>query len=113
SGRRIREHCRGRIPVADFAYRRMSQQPAVLPAELQGIRAYWTRQWGEFDPHVEPLAIHRGRGGKVCVCVRQRVKGLGGEVLSDSELLHVFTVNAGLIAPWGSGRSLRRISTPI
>jgi ketosteroid isomerase-like protein len=34
------------------------------------IRAYWTRQWGEFDPHVEPLAITEGDGGTVRVRVR-------------------------------------------
>jgi ketosteroid isomerase-like protein len=28
------------------------------------IRAYWTRQWGEFDPHVEPLAIAEGEGAR-------------------------------------------------
>ena len=28
------------------------------------IRAYWTRQWGEFDPHVEPLAITEGDGAR-------------------------------------------------
>ncbi|HLJ87669.1 MAG TPA: nuclear transport factor 2 family protein [Candidatus Angelobacter sp.] len=42
------------------------------------IRAYWTRQWGEFDPHVEPLAITEGEGGKVRVRVRQVVKSLQG-----------------------------------
>ena len=62
------------------------------------IRAYWTRQWGEFDPHVEPLAITEGDGGKVRVRVHQLVKSLQGDVLSDSEVLHVFTVNSGLIA---------------
>ena len=29
------------------------------------IRAYWTRQWGEFDGLVEPLAITEEDGGKV------------------------------------------------
>ena len=62
------------------------------------IRAYWTRQWAEFDPHVEPLAITEGDGGKIRVRVHQLVKSLQGDVLSDSEVLHVFTVNAGLIA---------------
>src|SRR5580658_9550776 len=62
------------------------------------IRAYWTRQWGEFDPDVEPLAITEEDEGKVRVRVRQLVKSLQGEVLSDSEVLHVFTTNAGLIA---------------
>jgi hypothetical protein len=48
------------------------------------IRAYWARQWAEFDPHVEPLAIAEEDGGKICVRVRQLVKSLQGDVLSDS-----------------------------
>src|SRR5215469_6231324 len=72
-------------------------------AGKEEIRAYWTRQWGEFDPHVEPLAITVGDGGKVRVRVHQVVKSLGGDVLSDSEVLHVFTVNSGLIAAMDLG----------
>jgi hypothetical protein len=64
----------------------------------QEIRAYWTRQWGEFDPHVEPLTITAGDRGKVRVKVHQVVRSLQGDVLSDSEVLHVFTLNNGLIA---------------
>ena len=62
------------------------------------IRAYWTRQWREFDGHVEPLAITEEGGDKVRVRVHQLVKNLEGNVLSDSEVLHVFTLHAGLIA---------------
>jgi len=62
------------------------------------IRAYWTRQWGEFDGHVEPLTITEEGGRKVRVRVHQRVKNLQGDVISDSEVLHVFTMNSGLIA---------------
>jgi hypothetical protein len=67
------------------------------------IRAYWTRQWGEFDPHVEPLAMTEEDGGKTRVRVHQLVKSLQGDVLSDSEVLHVFTVNSGLIAAMDLG----------
>lgn len=67
------------------------------------IRAYWTRQWGEFDPHVEPLAITEEDGGRTRVRVHQLVKSLEGDVLSDSEVLHVFTVNGGLIAAMDLG----------
>lgn len=28
------------------------------------IRAYWSRQWKEFDPHVDPLEILNRRGGQ-------------------------------------------------
>ena len=62
------------------------------------IRAYWTRQWAEFDPHVEPLAMDAGEGGKTHVRVHQVVRSMQGEVLSDSEVVHVFTLAGGLIA---------------
>lgn len=62
------------------------------------IHAYWTRQWGEFDPHVEPLAITQEDGSRTPVRVHQLVKSLDGDVLSDSDVYHVFTVNNGLIA---------------
>ena len=67
------------------------------------IRAYWTRQWSRFDPRVEPLAIAEGDGGKVRVRVHQLVKDLEGHILSDSEVVHVFTLRAGLIAAMDLG----------
>ena len=63
----------------------------------QEIRAYWTHQWGEFDPHVEPLEMLDREAGKTDVKVHQLVKSLGGEVLSDSEVWHSFTIASGLI----------------
>ena len=67
------------------------------------IRAYWNRQWREFDGHVEPLAIIEEKGGKIRVRVHQRVRNLEGDVLSDSEVLHVFTMRGGLIAAMDLG----------
>jgi hypothetical protein len=67
----------------------------------QAIRAYWIRQW--FDPHVGPLAITEENGGKVRVKVHQLVKSLQGDVLSDSEVFHVYTVETGLIAAMDLG----------
>jgi hypothetical protein len=67
------------------------------------IRAYWTRQWSEFDPHVEPLAITDEDAGKIRVQVHELVKSLQGDVLSDSEVLHVFTMSSGLIAAMDLG----------
>ncbi len=61
------------------------------------IRSYWTRQWKQFDPHVEPLEVVEREGGKVEVRVHQLVKSLGGDVLSDSEVWHVHTLANGLI----------------
>ncbi len=61
------------------------------------IRAYWTRQWKEFDPRVEPLEIIDQPDGTTEVRVHQLVKSLGGEVLSDSQVWHVYTIAHGLI----------------
>jgi hypothetical protein len=61
------------------------------------IRSYWSRQWMEFDPHVEPLEIIEQHGGITEVKVHQLVKSLGGDVLFDGEVWHVYTIANGLI----------------
>ena len=61
------------------------------------IRAYWTRQWAEFDPHVEPIEVTDREAGRTDVKVHQRVKNLKGDVLSDQVVLHVFSIANGLI----------------
>jgi hypothetical protein len=61
------------------------------------IRAYWTHQWQQFDPHVEPMEVIDLEGGKTRVRVHQLVKSLGGDVLLDSEVVHVYTIVDGLI----------------
>ncbi len=61
------------------------------------IRSYWTRQWMEFNPHVEPLEIIEQVGGIAKVRVHQLVKSLDGNLLSDTEVWHVYTVANGLI----------------
>ncbi len=63
----------------------------------QEIRAYWTRQWQEFDPHVEPLEAIDREDGKTEVRVHQLVKSLAGDLLSDSEVWHLYTIANGLI----------------
>ena len=89
------------LMTQDVSWPKASEGGKVVGKEE--IRAYWTRQWGEFDPHVEPLEITEGDGGKVRVRLHQLVKSLEGDVLSDSEVLHVFTVNTGLIAAMDLG----------
>jgi hypothetical protein len=42
-------------------------------------------------------------GGTTRVRVHQLVKSFQGDVLSDSEVIHVFTVNSGLIAAMDLG----------
>jgi hypothetical protein len=61
------------------------------------IGEYWTRQWAEFDPHVDVLEVVDGEAGTVEVKVHQLVKNRKGDVLSDTELWHVYTIANGLI----------------
>ena len=89
------------LMTQDVSWPKASEGGKVVGKEE--IRAYWTRQWSEFDPLVEPLAVTEEDGGKTRVRVHQLVKSLQGDVLSDSEVLHVFTVNSGLIAAMDLG----------
>ena len=89
------------LMTQDVSWPKASEGGKVIGKEE--IRAYWTRQWGEFDPSVEPLSIIEEDGGKARVRVRQLVRGLQGGVLSDSEVLYVFTVKNGLIAAMDLG----------
>jgi hypothetical protein len=69
------------------------------------IRAYWTRQWTEFDPHVEPIEVTDRAAGRTDVKVRQLVRNLNGDVLSDHVLLHIYTIANGLIERMDIGES--------
>jgi hypothetical protein len=71
----------------------------------EGIRAYWSRQWKEFDPHVEPMEVIDRGAGKIDVRVHQLVKSLAGEMLSDSEVWHAYTTADGLIERMDLGES--------
>jgi hypothetical protein len=61
------------------------------------IRAYWNRQWQEFDPHVDPVEIGELNGGTAKVRVHQVVKSLQGDILFDGEVWHVYTISKDLI----------------
>lgn len=98
------------LMTQDVSWPKASEGGKVVGKEE--IRAYWTRQWGEFDPYVEPLAMTEEGGGKTRVRVHQLVKSLQGDVLSDSEVLHVFTVNSGLIATMDLGNETDSIAGP-
>jgi hypothetical protein len=63
----------------------------------EGVRAYWTRQWGIVDPHVEPTSFDVDSAGRVVVGVHQVVRDLSGKVLIDRMVQHVYTLKDGLI----------------
>ncbi len=61
------------------------------------IRAYWTEQWREIDPRVEPTAFYPQGASQVMVDVHQVVRDLAGAVLADEHVGHRFTIENGLI----------------
>ena len=63
----------------------------------EGVRAYWTRQWGMIDPHVDPVSFKVDESGRVAVGVHQVVRDLAGKVLMDRMVEHVYTLEDGLI----------------
>lgn len=63
----------------------------------EAVRAYWTEQWSEIDPHVEPVAFHSEGGGRILVEVHQVVRDLAGGVLADVRVGHRFVLEGGLI----------------
>ena len=69
------------------------------------VRAYWTRQWIEFDPHVEPIEVTDHGAGRTDVKVQQLVRNLNGDVLSDQVLLHIYTIANGLVERMDIGES--------
>ena len=61
------------------------------------VRAYWTKQWSEINPHVEPISFHPEDAGRILVGVHQVVRDLAGAVLADEHVGHRFTVEHGLL----------------
>ena len=61
------------------------------------VRAYWTEQWSEINPHVEPVSFHPENGGRILVDVQQVVRDLAGELLVDEHVGHRFTLRHSLI----------------
>jgi hypothetical protein len=62
------------------------------------VRAYWTKQFGMIDSHVEPVGFEDDGEGRVAVDVHQVVRDLKGTVLSDGRVRHVYTFRDGLVS---------------
>jgi hypothetical protein len=61
------------------------------------VRAYWTRQFGLIDSHVEPVGFGEDEEGRIVVDVDQVVRDLDGALLSEQRVQHVYTLRDGLI----------------
>jgi hypothetical protein len=63
----------------------------------EAVRDYWTRQWAQLDPHVEPVSLTRRGDGRVAVDVHQIVRDRQGNLLSDGRVVHVYELRDGLV----------------
>jgi hypothetical protein len=61
------------------------------------VGEYWTRQWGQIDPRVEPLAFVPEPDGRLAVDVRQVVRDRAGALLKDEKVRHVYRIEDGLV----------------
>lgn len=61
------------------------------------VRAYWTEQWSEINPHVEPVAFYPENADRILVDVHQVVRDMAGTVIADEHVGHRFTIDHGLI----------------
>jgi hypothetical protein len=61
------------------------------------IREYWTRQWTEINPNVEPVAINERQNDTLEVIVHQKVKDLDGNMIFDGIVKHIYTLQDGLL----------------
>jgi len=61
------------------------------------LRGYWTRQWKEIDPFVEPLAINLKQDGKIEVEVHQVAMDKQGKLLFNGNVKHIYYFENELI----------------
>jgi ketosteroid isomerase-like protein len=61
------------------------------------VRAYWRRQWGIIDPHVEPVRVEDDETGNTVVDVHQVIRDLSGNILKDQIVQHVYSFRDGMI----------------
>lgn len=63
----------------------------------EGVRAYWTRQWGIINPRVDPVGFEEDESGRIVVHVHQVVHDNSGKLLFNRMVKHVYTIEDGLI----------------
>ena len=61
------------------------------------IRKYWTRQWTEINPRVEPVGFNKKDDGTVEIIVHQIVKDLEGNLMFDGMVKHNYVLQDGLL----------------
>jgi nuclear transport factor 2 (NTF2) superfamily protein len=60
------------------------------------VRDYWTRQWQQIDPRVNPQRFE-GENDEIVVEVHQVVRDLEGHLIADRRVYHFFRFEDGLV----------------
>lgn len=63
----------------------------------EAVRQYWLRQWAQINPHVVPQGFRPDPTGATVVEVRQIIRDMGGKLLADRMVEHVYHIRDGLI----------------
>ena len=63
----------------------------------EGVREYWTRQWGLINPHVQPLDFRIEEDGRITVIAHLIIRNLDGAVIVDENVKHTYLIEDGVI----------------
>jgi len=55
------------------------------------VRKYWTRQWQQLNPKVEPLSFKKLNDGRIEVLVHQLVLNMQNGIIFDGQVLHIYS----------------------
>lgn len=61
------------------------------------IREYWTRQWKEINPVVQPVGFNERQDGTLEITVHQTVKDLADNLVFDGTVKHIYALQGGLL----------------
>ncbi len=61
------------------------------------VRNYWTRQWNELNPNVQPVSFKENANEEIEVEIHQLIKDMEGSIIADSIVKHVYVIENDLI----------------
>ncbi len=69
------------------------------------VREYWTNQFKDIQPELETLKFETDDNNRNIVTVHQIIKDLQGNVLADTTVQQIFTIEDGLISVYELGET--------
>ncbi|MGB3534851.1 MAG: nuclear transport factor 2 family protein [Microcoleaceae cyanobacterium] len=69
------------------------------------VREYWTNQFKQIQPELETLKFETDEHNRNVVTVHQAIKDLQGNLLADTTIQQIFTIEEGLISLYEIGET--------